>query len=72
MRSPLWNLLVTAAQAKAQVELYVSGRGPGPLVGVPTLPVASNHVVLEDGTVVSLTHVSLARQLPPGPPEEPF
>lgn len=72
MRSPLWRLLVDAAQAGAEVELFVSGQGPGPLVGKPVLPIASNHVVLESGTVVSLSHVSTARVRPEPGPEEPF
>lgn len=71
MRSPLWNLMVKAAQEGSAVELHVSGMGPGPLVGKPTLPVAAQHVVLEDGTVVSLAAVATAR-IRPNAPEEPF
>lgn len=76
MRSPLWNLMVRAAQENRVVVMHVTGLGPQPFEGVPTLPVGSNHVVLKDGTVVSLASVATARLRPlPGEvaaDEEPF
>jgi hypothetical protein len=75
MRSPLWNLMVRAAQDETVVVMRIAGMGPEPFAGTPTLPVAANHVVMKDGTVVSLSAVSTARlrgKPVPDDDEEPF
>lgn len=76
MRSPLWGLMVDAAQREVAVVMHIAGQRE-PLVGVPTLPVAANHVVLRDGAVVSLSAVAVAQlqsqvASAPADPEEPF